>query len=93
MGSVASWSRPTSPPTTPAGSRGSPGLRARLQRARRPIVEAVHRDGSLLDVGCANGLLMESLAEWSEEEGHRLEPHGLDISEALVRLARSRYPL
>jgi hypothetical protein len=56
-------------------------------------VEAIHRDGSLLDVGCANGILMESLAGWAEEEGHRLEPHGLDISEALIGLARSRYPL
>jgi hypothetical protein len=76
-------------PHEQSGFAGDP---ARWRRARRPIVEAIHRDGSLLDVGCANGLLMESLAEWAAEEGWRIEPYGLDISEALVRLARRRYP-
>ncbi len=89
--SVLEWAYLTS--NEPRGQSGFAGDRARWRRARRPIVEAIHRDGSLLDVGCANGLLMESLAGWAEEEGRRIEPHGLDISEALVRLARSRYPL
>lgn len=69
-------------PHEQSGFAGDP---ARWRRARRPIVEAIHRDVSLLDVGCANGLLMESLAEWAAEEGWRIEPYGLDISEALVR--------
>jgi SAM-dependent methyltransferase len=56
---------------------------------RRPIAEAVHRPGTFLDVGCANGLLMESIVEWSM---HPLEPYGLDFAPRIVELARARLP-
>jgi SAM-dependent methyltransferase len=56
---------------------------------RWPIVAAIHRPGSFLDVGCANGLLMESVVEWSE---HEIEPYGLDFAPGLVDLARTRLP-
>jgi 2-polyprenyl-3-methyl-5-hydroxy-6-metoxy-1,4-benzoquinol methylase len=56
---------------------------------RRPISFAIHRSGTFLDVGCANGLLMESLARWSE---HLVEPYGLDFAAGLVELARRRLP-
>jgi SAM-dependent methyltransferase len=62
------------------------------ERFRRPIVAPIDRDGSFLDIGCANGLLMESVVAWAREDGHRLEPYGLDISEKLVALARQRLP-
>jgi SAM-dependent methyltransferase len=62
------------------------------KRFRRPIADAVHKNGCFLDVGCANGLLMESVVTWSREDGHILEPYGLDISEGLADLARSRLP-
>ena len=68
---------------------GFRGYAARWERARRPILEAVHRPGTFLDVGCANGLLMESVHAWSNGE---LEPYGLDLSERLVALARARLP-
>lgn len=76
-------------------SRGGSGFRgdeARWERARRPIVSAIGRDGSILDVGCANGLLMESLAVWATEEGYTVEPYGLDLIESLATLARQRLP-
>ena len=75
-----------------ADARGQSGFRgdaARWERARRPMLEAVHRPGTFLDVGCANGLLMESVHAWSNGE---LEPYGLDVSERLVALARRRLP-
>ena len=50
------------------------------------------RDGSFLDIGCANGLLMESVVQWAGKDGHCLEPYGLDISEKLAELARQRLP-
>jgi SAM-dependent methyltransferase len=50
---------------------------------------ARHRGGSFLDVGCANGYLLESLVAWSP---HRLEPYGLEIAPELAALARSRLP-
>ena len=62
------------------------------ERARRPIVSAIHRGGSFLDIGCASGLLMESVERWAAEAGHTVEAHGLDISAKLVALARHRLP-
>ena len=50
-----------------AEDRGLVAMRP-AERARRPIVSAIDRDGTFLDVGCANGLLMESLATWAGEE-------------------------
>ena len=40
-------------------------------------------------MGCANGLLMESLARWS---AHPIEPYGVDFAPKLVELARARLP-
>lgn len=62
------------------------------ERFRRPVVKSIHRDGSFLDIGCANGLLMESVVEWASESGHAIDAHGVDISEELVELARRRLP-
>jgi SAM-dependent methyltransferase len=73
----------------PRAQSGFGGDEARWKAARRPIAEAVDRPGSFLDVGCANGYLLESLVRWSR---HRLEPYGLDSAPALVELARERLP-
>jgi hypothetical protein len=73
-------------PRAQSGFHGSP---ARWEAARRPIAGAIDRDGAFLDVGCANGLLMESIAEWASFE---IEPYGLDFAPGLVELARSRLP-
>jgi SAM-dependent methyltransferase len=62
------------------------------ERFRRPVVGPIETDGCFLDVGCANGLLMESVAAWAREDGHAVEPYGLDISEKLADLARRRLP-
>ncbi len=76
----------------PRGASGFGGDEARWERARRPIVSAIDRDGTFLDVGCANGLLMESVAVWAREEGYRVEPYGLDLIGSLTALARQRLP-
>jgi hypothetical protein len=68
---------------------GFSGSAERWEAARRPIVEAVDRAGTFLDVGCANGLLMESVADWS---AYPLEPYGIDFAPGLVELARERLP-
>ena len=62
------------------------------ERFRRPVAAPVDRDGSFLDIGCANGLLMESVVAWAREDGYHVEPYGLDISAKLVELARKRLP-
>jgi SAM-dependent methyltransferase len=76
----------------PQEQSGLGGDTAHWERRRRVLVEAIDRDGTFLDVGCANGLLMETLVAWAGERGYRLEPYGLDISPKLTALARARLP-
>jgi hypothetical protein len=76
----------------PREQSGLGGDAAHWERRRRVLAEAIDRDGTFLDVGCANGLLMETMVEWAEVRGHRLMPYGLDISPGLAELARSRLP-
>lgn len=59
---------------------------------RRPIADCIPRDGSFLDVGCANGYLLECMLFWTHERGLVIDPFGLDFSEKLVALARERLP-
>src|SRR5439155_7047859 len=69
-----------------------------LGRAPRVVARARdHRRGDrsrrdVLDVGCANGLLMETLTAWCAAKGIRIEPYGLDVVPELADLARRRLP-
>lgn len=76
--------------TDPRAQSGFRGDAARWERGRRVIAAAIDRDGSFLDIGCANGLLMETLTDWAAADGRRIEPHGLDLSAGLADLARRR---
>ena len=78
--------------TTPQQGSGFGGDEQEWRQARRHITEAIVGDGTFLDVGCANGLLMESVAAWCAERGLAVEPCGVDISPALTELARRRLP-
>jgi SAM-dependent methyltransferase len=71
---------------------GFHGGAARWRAEREPILDAVDRDGDLLDVGCANGYLLECLCAWASERGLRLVPYGVDQGARLVELARRRFP-
>ncbi len=73
----------------PRAQSGFAGDERAWERVRRPIAEMVDRDGSFLDIGCANGYLLESIVRWSK---HRVEPYGLDFAPKLVELARLRLP-
>ncbi len=77
---------------TPWGQSGKSGDERQWTYARSLVCDAVERDGTFLDVGCANGYLMECMERWSAERGRRIEPYGLDIAHELVDLARSRLP-
>jgi trans-aconitate methyltransferase len=72
---------------TPEGGSGSSRDAAGWERARSLLTEAAEPGQSFLDVGCANGYLMESMARWAG-----VEPYGLEISPELAELARRRLP-
>ena len=75
---------------TPQQGSGFGGDEQAWRQARRHITEGIGADGTFLDVGCANGLLMESVAAWCAERGLTVEPYGVDISAGLTELARRR---
>jgi SAM-dependent methyltransferase len=72
-----------------SGHSGSP---KEWEESRGLIMEAVERSGTFLDIGCANGLLMASVARWSQDRGLAIEPYGVEISPQLADVARKRYP-
>jgi 2-polyprenyl-3-methyl-5-hydroxy-6-metoxy-1,4-benzoquinol methylase len=78
--------------TTPQQGSGFGGDATRWRQRREMIVDGINADGTFLDVGCANGLLMESVHQWAAERGFAIEPYGVDIAPGLVELARTRLP-
>jgi hypothetical protein len=78
-----------SDPIRASGFGGGP---ERWRAEREPLLDGVEGDGDLLDVGCANGCLLECLVRWGRERGIDLVPHGVDRSAVLIRLARERLP-
>jgi len=68
------------------------GGEARWRLERGLILEAVDEDGDFLDIGCANGYLVECLSEWAKAKGIKLAPFGVDQGTGLIVLARKRLP-
>jgi SAM-dependent methyltransferase len=78
-----------SDPIKQSGFSGGP---ERWRAERSPVLDAIPTSGDLLDIGCANGHLLECLGSWASERGLALTPFGIDCSAALVALARARLP-
>ncbi len=76
----------------PRAQSGKSGDEVDWRWSRELVLDALPGGGSLLDIGCANGYLMESLGRWADERGIAVEPYGLDISWRLAALARRRLP-
>lgn len=76
----------------PRWQSGFDGDAALWREARELVLDAIPADGTLLDVGCASGHLMECLAVWGAERGVRVTPSGLELSPALADAARRRLP-
>ena len=79
-------------PENPYQQSGRSSGAARWEETRRPLTRALERDGDYLDVGCANGLLLETTMAWCAERGVTIRPHGVDYIPELVDLARVRLP-
>jgi len=75
-------------PGSPYRMSGRSKGKERWEETRRCVCEAIDRDGDFLDVGCANGLLLETLREWSP---HEITPHGVDFVAELIDHARARH--
>jgi SAM-dependent methyltransferase len=72
---------------------GMSGPAERWAALRKPIADCLEHSGSFLDIGCANGYLLESCLAWTAERNIVLEPYGIDLSPRLVALAQRRLPL
>jgi SAM-dependent methyltransferase len=72
---------------SPEGGSGSSRDAVGWERSRSLLAEAAAPGQTFLDIGCANGHLMECMARWG-----RVEPYGVDIAPEFARLARSRLP-
>ncbi len=76
----------------PRAQSGHSGDAEAWERTRILMIEGLNHDGALLDVGCTNGHLMETVQSWATQRGLAIEPYGVDISPAMVDLARRRLP-
>jgi SAM-dependent methyltransferase len=71
---------------------GFSGPLERWISCRKPIADCIDHSGAFLDIGCANGYLIECILKWKAEEGICLKPYGVDINIDLLKLARKRLP-
>jgi len=76
----------------PYAQAGHGGDATTWEATRGFISEALHKSGTFLDVGCASGILMESVYRWGASKNLQIEPYGLDIVPEFVELARRRLP-
>ncbi len=59
---------------------------------RKPIADCIDKSGTILDISCSNGYLLESIVKWTAEKGHTITPYGIDLSEKLINVAKTRLP-
>ena len=71
---------------------GMSGPEERWVSLRKPVADCINRPGAFLDIGCANGYLLECCLRWTAERGIQIDPYGLDVSAPLVELAKQRLP-
>ncbi len=76
----------------PIRQSGFGGGAERWRAERSPLLEAINGDGDFLDLGCANGYLLESVVGWARELGIVLNPHGVDMNARLLLEAMRRFP-
>lgn len=58
-------------------------------RRKKFIADVIHKDGSILDIGCGNGFLIRCLQEWSD---YQLTPYGIDTNGQYIKKAKDLFP-
>ena len=76
----------------PRAQSGKSGDEVDWRWSRELVLDACSGAAAVLDVGCANGYLMESLERWGRKRGMAISVFGLDISPRLAAVARARLP-
>ena len=71
---------------------GMSGPAERWMSLRKPVADCIDQSGTFLDIGCANGYLLECCLKWTAARDIHIEPYGLDLSAKLVALAQQRLP-
>lgn len=59
------------------------------KKHREFIAAAIHKSGTILDIGCANGFLLLCLQNWTDK---KLVPYGIDTNYSAVSDARRLFP-
>lgn len=57
--------------------------------ARDGLVSYVREANAVLDIGCANGFLLQSLIDWG---GRAFIPYGIDVHQHSIDAARAMFP-
>ena len=78
--------------TEPWRQSGMSGPEERWICLRKPVADCIDRSGPFLDIGCANGYLLECCQKWNSAKDIIIEPYGIDISSKLIELAKDRFP-
>ena len=76
----------------PIRQSGFSGGSERWRTERSPLLDAVDGDGDFLDLGCANGYLIETVIDWAGKRGIDLNPYGVDLNPLLLQEAIRRFP-
>lgn len=76
----------------PCAQSGHGGDETRYRYTQGMILEALYKNGSFIDIGCANGYLIEKLDQWIQNIDIQIEFRGLDISKELLKIAKQRLP-
>jgi len=76
----------------PYAQAGHGGDATTWEESRGFIADALDRSGTFLDVGCASGIMMQSVQRWGTARGLQIQPYGLEIIPELADLTRSRLP-
>ena len=78
--------------TDPVRQSGFGSSHQRWRTERELVLDAVSDDGDFLDIGCANGYLLECLVTWGQERHVHLTPYGVDCGDQLIALATQHLP-
>jgi len=59
-------------------------------KCRKPVADCMDKSGTFLDISCSIGYLLESVLSWTKERGLSITPYGIDASEKLIKVAKTR---